>query len=236
MKSKSGFQKSTSSSPTSQDSSKTSLSETESSGLESGRIASRLPEAAADHQVGAAESGSKVAASQQQQKLEDLVGEVESGKQPIRLPTKLSKSKPADSDSDSDSKSTKSSASSSSKVARSFKKTFKGKAIAIVKPFSNPAPEKKSPVEPSTPSEVTDEYEFGVEGEEAGGTLEEGSSRRKEGVKPVKRLKGGRQLKSVRVRVEKLQGKRQGPRVRDLPPGSRQGVEVKSDPDEDQEL
>ena len=87
---------------------------------------------------------------------------------------------------------------------------------------------------------MTDEYEFGVEGEEeAGGTLEEGSSRRKEGVKPVrrhfhryqiiiiiidididtveiiisfhqvKRLKGGRQLKSVRVRVEKLQGKRQ---------------------------
>jgi len=93
------------------------------------------------------ESGSKAAADpplQQQQKLEDLVvGEVESP-QPIRLPTK-SKSKPADSDSDSDSKSTKSSASSSSKVARSFKKTFKGKAIAIVKPFSNPAPEKKSP-------------------------------------------------------------------------------------------
>ena len=144
LKSKSGFQKSASSSPTSQDSSKTSLSETQSSGLESTKIVSTLPEA-----------------SQQQQKLEDLVGEVESP-QPIRLPTKLSKSKPADSDSDSDSKSTKSSASSSSKVARSFKKTFKGKAIAIVKPFSNPAPEKKSPeskpvqgpIEPSTPSEV----------------------------------------------------------------------------------
>ena len=224
------------------------MSETQSSGLESARIASTL-EAATLPAAAERESGSKEAAAaaepppqQQQQKLGDLVGEVESP-QPIRLPTK-SKSKPADSDSDSDSKSTKSSASSSSKVARSFKKTFKGKAIAIVKPFSNPAPEKKSPeskpVDPSTRSEVTDEYEFGVEGEEeAGGTLEEGSSRRKEGVKPVrrhfhryqiiiiiidididtveiiisfhqvKRLKGGRQLKSVRVRVEKLQGKRQ---------------------------
>ena len=82
--------------------------------------------------------------------------------------------------------------------------------------------------------QVTDEYEFGVEEEEeTEEALEEGSSRRKEGVKPViiiiiimriiviiimkvfmsflqvKRLKGGRQLKSVRVRVEKLHGKRQ---------------------------
>ena len=81
---------------------------------------------------------------------------------------------------------------------------------------------------------MTDEYEFGVEEEEeTEEALEEGSSRRKEGVKPViiviiimriiviiimkvimsflqvKRLKGGRQLKSVRVRVEKLHGKRQ---------------------------
>merc|ERR1712083_393580 len=108
------------------------------------------------------------------------------------------------------------------------------------KPFSNPAPEKKSPdskgpVESSNPSEVTDEYEFGVEeDEETEEALEEGSSRRKEGVKPVKRLKGGRQLKSVRVRVEKLHGKRQGPRVRDVPPGARQGVEVKSDPDDEE--
>jgi hypothetical protein len=62
---------------------------------------------------------------------------------PIRLPTKC-KSK-AESDSDSDSKSTKSSTSSTSKVARVFKKTFKGKAIAIVKPFSNAVTEKKSP-------------------------------------------------------------------------------------------
>ena len=95
------------------------------------------------------------------QNLEQSLDQVESP-QPIRLPTK-SKSKPIESDSDSDSKSTKSSASSScSKVARSFKKTFKGKAIAIVKPFSNPAPEKKSldskpvheSVESSTSSEV----------------------------------------------------------------------------------
>ena len=146
------------------------------------------------------------------QNLEQLLDQVESP-QPIRLPTK-SKSKPIESDSDSDSKSTKSSASSScSKVARSFKKTFKGKAIAIVKPFSNPAPEKKSldskpvheSVESSTSSEVregkfaesrmffelwqvTDEYDFGAEEEEeeAERALEESSSRRKEGVKPVR--------------------------------------------------
>ena len=131
--------------------------------------------------------------------------------QPIRLPTK-SKSKP-ESDSDSDSRSTKSSASSTSKVARVFKKTFKGKAIAIVKPFSNPAPEKKSPdkekKEPdSEPSlQAGDEYEFGEESESG---AVEGSSRRADSSgKPVKRLKGGKQLKSVRVRVEKLQGKKQ---------------------------
>ena len=131
--------------------------------------------------------------------------------QPIRLPTK-SKSKP-ESDSDSDSRSTKSSASSTSKVARVFKKTFKGKAIAIVKPFSNPAPEKKSPdkekKEPdSEPSlQAGDEYEFGEE-EESGAV--EGSSRRADSSgKPLKRLKGGKQLKSLRVRVEKLQGKKQ---------------------------
>ena len=113
----------------------------------SSTLESTLPPAAA-----AAEPAS-------QQKLEDLVEEVESP-QRIRLPTKSKSGKAADSDSDSDSKSTKSSAStSSSKVPRSFKKTFKGKAIAIVKPFSNPAPEKKSPdskgpVESSNPSEV----------------------------------------------------------------------------------
>merc|ERR1719397_893287 len=253
LKSKSGFLKSPSSSsntPTNLDTSKPSLVETQPSGVETERRASALEASTLPSASASAESALKESADppshkqEEHQKLEELVEEVESPSLPIRLPTK-SKSKPADSDSDSDSKSTKSSASSSSKVARSFKKTFKGKAIAIVKPFSNPAPEKKSPeskpvqepVESSTPSDVTDEYEFGVEEEEESGlALEEGSSRRKEGVKPVKRLKGGRQLKSVRVRVEKLHGKRQGPRVRDVPPGARQGVEVKSDPDEDQEL
>jgi len=133
-------------------------------------------------------------------KLETLAEDEETkvtSPQPIRLPTK-SKSKP-DSDSDSDgSRSTKSSASSSSKVARVFKKTFKGKAIAIVKPFSNPAPEKKTPEKKVEPA--GDEYEFGDD-EVTGG---EGSSRGK----PVKRLKRGGNLKAVRVRVEKLQGKK----------------------------
>merc|ERR1711892_1046489 len=77
--------------------------------------------------------------------LEEILAVPEKPKSPIpiRLPTKC---KPkTDSDSDSDSRSTKSSASSTSKVARVFKKTFKGKAIAIVKPFSNAVTEKKSP-------------------------------------------------------------------------------------------
>lgn len=84
---------------------------------------------------------------------------------PIRLPTKC-KSK-TDSDSDSDCRSTKSSTSSTSKVSKVLKKTFKGKAIAIVKPFSNAVTEKSH-----TPNEKAKDlqarlnlYEFGSDEE-----------------------------------------------------------------------
>ena len=65
----------------------------------------------------------------------------------IRLPTKCGKGRsscpPSGSDTDSDSQSTKSSG--SGRVARTFKKSFKGKAVAIVKPFSNVGNDKRSP-------------------------------------------------------------------------------------------
>ena len=162
---------------------------------------------------------------------------------PIRLPTKC---KPkTDSDSDSDSRSTKSSASSSGKVSKVLKKTFKGKAIAIVKPFSNAVTEKKSP-----PNEKQKEiearlnlYDFGSdedrdssqrnkvdESSEKKDTEKDGlqvtsdlvslksnSSSSISSIKGIKRIKSVKQgllssrrlklnpeLKSVRVRVEKL--------------------------------
>ena len=159
---------------------------------------------------------------------------------PIRLPTKC---KPkTDSDSDSDSKSSKSSASSTSKVSKVFKKTFKGKAIAIVKPFSNAVTEKKSPLNEKQKEleERLNLYEFGSDEEREnsqGKKLDEESDENnlnKEAVeepcdvslskssaissiKGIKRIKSGKQgslsarrvksgpeLKSVRVRVEKL--------------------------------
>ena len=163
---------------------------------------------------------------------------------PIRLPTKC---KPkTDSDSDSDSKSTKSSASSSGRVSKVLKKTFKGKAIAIVKPFSNAVTEKKS-----SPNEKQKEiesrlnlYEFGSDEEREAAAQrskleksdEKGSSEKDSpevtsdlvslnntsssisSIKGIKRLKSVKQgllssrrarlnpeLKTVRVRVEKLQ-------------------------------
>ena len=164
---------------------------------------------------------------------------------PIRLPTKC---KPkTDSDSDSDSKSTKSSASSSgARVSKVLKKTFKGKAIAIVKPFSNAVTEKKS-----SPNEKQKEiesrlnlYEFGSDEERDAAAQrnkleksdEKGSSEKDSpevtsdlvslnntsssisSIKGIKRLKSVKQgllssrrarpnpeLKTVRVRVEKLQ-------------------------------
>ena len=164
---------------------------------------------------------------------------------PIRLPTKC---KPkTDSDSDSDSKSTKSSASSSgARVSKVLKKTFKGKAIAIVKPFSNAVTEKKS-----SPNEKQKEiesrlnlYEFGSDEERDAAVQrnkleksdEKGSSEKDSpevtsdlvslnntsssisSIKGIKRLKSVKQgllssrrarpnpeLKTVRVRVEKLQ-------------------------------
>ena len=152
---------------------------------------------------------------------------------PIRLPTKC---KPkTDSDSDSDSRSTKSSTSSTSKVSKVFKKTFKGKAIAIVKPFSNAVTEKKS--SPNEKQKEIEErlnlYEFGSEQESDENNLNKDSLQDPSGadavslslsksssavssLKGIKRLKSGRQtlssrrlksspeLKSVRVRVEKL--------------------------------
>lgn len=164
---------------------------------------------------------------------------------PIRLPTKC---KPkTDSDSDSDSKSTKSSASSSgARVSKVLKKTFKGKAIAIVKPFSNAVTVKKS-----SPNEKQKEiesrlnlYEFGSDEERDAAAQrnkleksdEKGSSEKDSpevtsdlvslnntsssisSIKGIKRLKSVKQgllssrrarpnpeLKTVRVRVEKLQ-------------------------------
>ena len=163
---------------------------------------------------------------------------------PIRLPTKC---KPkTDSDSDSDSKSTKSSASSSGRVSKVLKKTFKGKAIAIVKPFSNAVTEKKS-----SPNEKQKEiesrlnlYEFGSDEEREAAAQrskleksdEKGSSEKDSpevtsdlvslnntsssisSIKGIKRIKSVKQgllssrrarlnpeLKTVRVRVEKLQ-------------------------------
>merc|ERR1712130_769958 len=158
---------------------------------------------------------------------------------PIRL---LTKCKPkTDSDSDSDSRSTKSSASSTSKVARVFKKTFKGKAIAIVKPFSNAVTEKKSPTSEKQKDIQArlNLYEFGSDEEHAVNqrnktsvasdnhdkdslniTSEEtdsNTSRVISSIKGIKRIKSVKQgllssrrlkfnpeLKSVRVRVEKL--------------------------------
>ena len=163
---------------------------------------------------------------------------------PIRLPTKC---KPkTDSDSDSDSKSTKSSASSSGRVSKVLKKTFKGKAIAIVKPFSNAVTEKKS-----SPNEKQKEiesrlnlYEFGSDEERDAAAQrskleksDEKDSSEKDSpevtsdlvslnntsssissIKGIKRIKSVKQgllssrrvrvnpeLKTVRVRVEKLQ-------------------------------
>ena len=157
---------------------------------------------------------------------------------PIRLPTKC---KPkTDSDSDSDSRSSKSSTSASGKVSKVLKKTFKGKAIAIVKPFSNAVTEKKSP-----PNEKQKEiearlnlYDFGSDEDREPGqrgklesdksnpgdkesvevsanlvTLGKSSSSPTSSIKGVKTLKSGKhlkrlksnpELKSVRVRVEKL--------------------------------
>ena len=166
---------------------------------------------------------------------------------PIRLPTKC---KPkTDSDSDSDSKSTKSSASSASgKVSKVLKKTFKGKAIAIVKPFSNAVTEKKSPREEKQ-KEIEARlnlYDFGSDEDRGNSsrrtkleaatdksnsdkessiesvtnlvTLSNSSSPSSiSSIKGVKRIKSGKQgllsarrlksnpeLRSVRVRVEKL--------------------------------
>ena len=161
---------------------------------------------------------------------------------PIRLPTKC---KPkTDSDSDSDSKSTKSSASSSSKVSKVFKKTFKGKAIAIVKPFSNAVTEKKSPVNEKQKEieERLNLYEFGSDEDRENsqrkkieqvndknlnkesvedpsdvsisksssaisslkGIKRLKSGKHKQGSQSARRLKSSPELKSVRVRVEKL--------------------------------
>merc|ERR1712226_1749783 len=101
-------------------------------------------------------------------------------------------------------------------------------------PFSNPTPEKKSPdkekkesVEETSSSEQQqqgDEYEFGGDEEESEAV--EGTSRGGDPVKPVKRLKG-RPLKCVRVRVEKLQGRKQGTRLRESHPGDRNNCEDK---------
>ena len=163
---------------------------------------------------------------------------------PIRLPTKC---KPkTDSDSDSDSKSTKSSASSSGRVSKVLKKTFKGKAIAIVKPFSNAVTEKKcSPNEKQKEIESRlNLYEFGSDEEREAAAQrskleksdEKGSSEKDSpevtsdlvslnntsssisSIKGIKRIKSVKQgllssrrarhnpeLKTVRVRVEKLQ-------------------------------
>ena len=163
---------------------------------------------------------------------------------PIRLPTKC---KPkTDSDSDSDSKSTKSSASSSGRVSKSFKKTFKGKAIAIVKPFSNAVTEKNSPTNEKQ-KEIESRlclYDFGSDEDRdsAGQRIKAEDSSDKSNsakdslevksdivslsnpsssissIKGIKRIKSVKQgllssrrsklnpeLKSVRVRVEKLQ-------------------------------
>ena len=163
---------------------------------------------------------------------------------PIRLPTKC---KPkTDSDSDSDSKSTKSSASSSGRVSKVLKKTFKGKAIAIVKPFSNAVTEKKSPTNEKQ-KEIEARlnlYDFGSDEErDAAGQRnkleksdQKGSSEKdspevtsdltslnntsssissikgikriksvKQGLLSSRRLRVNPELKSVRVRVEKLQ-------------------------------
>ncbi len=70
----------------------------------------------------------------------------------IRLPIKCGKSRAAaggqsfgGSDTDSDTQSTKSTGSAHRVAARTFKKSFKGKAVAIVKPFSSVSGEKRSP-------------------------------------------------------------------------------------------
>ena len=158
----------------------------------------------------------------------------ESSPLPILLPTKCKPKTDSDSDSDS-TRSTKSSTSSTSKVSKVFKKTFKGKAIAIVKPFSNAVTEKKS--SPNEKQKEIEErlnlYEFGSEQESDENNLNKDSLQDPSGadavslslsksssaassLKGIKRLKSGRQtlssrrlksspeLKSVRVRVEKL--------------------------------
>ena len=168
----------------------------------------------------------------------------ESSPLPIRLPTKCKPKTDSESDSDS-TKSTKSSTSSTSKVSKVFKKTFKGKAIAIVKPFSNAVTEKKS--SPNEKQKEIEErlnlYEFGSEQESDENNLNKESLQDSSGgdavslslsksssavssLKGIKRLKSGRQaslssrrlksspeLKSVRVRVEKLRNSPQ-PAVR----------------------
>ncbi len=70
----------------------------------------------------------------------------------IRLPIKCGKGRAAaggqsfgGSDTDSDTQSTKSAGSAHRVAARTFKKSFKGKAVAIVKPFSSVSGEKRSP-------------------------------------------------------------------------------------------
>ncbi len=70
----------------------------------------------------------------------------------IRLPIKCGKGRAAaggqsfgGSDTDSDTQSTKSTGSAHRVAARTFKKSFKGKAVAIVKPFSSVSGEKRSP-------------------------------------------------------------------------------------------
>ena len=160
----------------------------------------------------------------------------ESSPLPILLPTKCKPKTDSDSDSDS-TRSTKSSTSSTSKVSKVFKKTFKGKAIAIVKPFS-PATavteKRSSPNEKQKEiEERADLYEFGSEQESDESNLNKESlqdpssdtvslslsksSSAVSSLKGIKRLKSGRQaslssrrlksspeLKSVRVRVEKL--------------------------------
>lgn len=166
----------------------------------------------------------------------------ESSPLPIRLPTKCKPKTDSESDSDS-TKSTKSSTSSTSKVSKVFKKTFKGKAIAIVKPFSNAVTEKKS--SPNEKQKEIEErlnlYEFGSEQESDENNLNKESLQDSSGgdavsqslsksssavssLKGIKRLKSGRQaslssrrvksspeLKSVRVRVEKLRNSPQPP-------------------------
>ena len=108
-----------------------------------------------------------------------------------------------DSESDSDARSTQSS--SSTRVSRVLKKTFKGKAIAIVKPFSSGKAER-------------------VEGElyALKEKVSEDSSCRKRS-SAARKLKLGPELKAVRVRLEKFNSKnlgklRKSSVIKDLPP------------------